>query len=87
LVFIFTSWKKQAIEIIDEQLDQIEHQIISLQKDDREKETAYIKNFLNDNEKLIQNRGFSISTRIIDAAVPIIKTFHSYKCDSRENQL
>jgi hypothetical protein len=40
---LFNSWflflrpgKNKQIEIIDEQLDQIEHQIISLQKDDRE---------------------------------------------------
>lgn len=53
LLFLQPS-KCRQIEIIEKQLDQIEFQIIALQKNDREIEIASIEKFKNDNEKFIQ---------------------------------
>lgn len=53
--FLFVRpYKKRKIEIIENQLDIIETQIIALQKDSRDHESAYIEKFISDNEKLIQ---------------------------------
>ncbi len=46
--------KKRELEVIDKQLDQIEYQIIALQRDDRERTATAIENLINDNEELIQ---------------------------------
>ncbi len=46
--------KMKEIQNIDKVLDNIEYQIISLQKDNREKEIADIEKFIAENNKIIQ---------------------------------
>ena len=56
--------KRRQIEEIEKQLDNIENQIILLQKYDRENEIESIEKFINDNEKLIQKYNSKMNTSI-----------------------
>ncbi len=46
--------KRKQLHLIDKQLDDIEYQIISIQKFERESEAEYIAKFISENERQIQ---------------------------------
>lgn len=49
------SSKNRQLKIIDEELDNIEYQIIALERNEKEKETNHIEKFINANKNRIKN--------------------------------